>query len=107
MRSRLRRLLLVLLTGAALGVAGVAPARGEPSLPTPSGWPLAGAIEVVRPYAPPARRWEAGHRGVDLAASPGDPVLAAAAGTVTFADRLAGRGVVVVSHGALRTTYEP
>jgi murein DD-endopeptidase MepM/ murein hydrolase activator NlpD len=28
-------------------------------------------------------------------------------GTVTFAARLAGRGVVVVDHGGVRTTYEP
>ena len=31
----------------------------------------------------------------------------ALAGTVTYAGMLAGRGVVVVSHGATRTTYEP
>ena len=37
----------------------------------------------------------------------GAAVLAAAAGRVTFAGRLAGRGVVVVDHGAVRTTYEP
>jgi murein DD-endopeptidase MepM/ murein hydrolase activator NlpD len=34
-------------------------------------------------------------------------VLAAAAGTVAFAGPVAGRGVVVVDHGAVRTTYEP
>jgi murein DD-endopeptidase MepM/ murein hydrolase activator NlpD len=44
---------------------------------------------------------------VDLAGRVGDPVLAAAAGTVTYAGMLAGRGVVVVDHGAVRTTYEP
>ena len=31
----------------------------------------------------------------------------ALAGTVIFAGRLAGRGVVVVDHGDIRTTYEP
>ena len=31
----------------------------------------------------------------------------ALAGTVTFAATLAGRGVVVVDHGGVRTTYEP
>ncbi len=30
-----------------------------------------------------------------------------AAGEVTFAGQVAGRGVVVVDHGRLRTTYEP
>jgi murein DD-endopeptidase MepM/ murein hydrolase activator NlpD len=34
-------------------------------------------------------------------------VRAARAGTITFAARLAGRGVVVVDHGGVRTTYEP
>lgn len=37
----------------------------------------------------------------------GDPVYAAAAGTVSYASELAGRGVVVVKHGGTRTTYEP
>ena len=32
---------------------------------------------------------------------------AAAAGTVTFAGTVVDRGVVVISHGAVRTTYEP
>lgn len=89
--------------------AGSAPvtARAEPPPPGPTGWPLPGAIEVVRPFDPPAERWGAGHRGVDLAAAAGSPVLAAAGGTVTYAQSLAGRGVVVVDHGATRTTYEP
>jgi murein DD-endopeptidase MepM/ murein hydrolase activator NlpD len=39
--------------------------------------------------------------------SAGQTVRSAAAGRVTFAGRLAGRGVVVVSHGSTRTTYEP
>jgi murein DD-endopeptidase MepM/ murein hydrolase activator NlpD len=34
-------------------------------------------------------------------------VVAAADGTVTYAGVLAGRGVVVVDHGEVRTTYEP
>lgn len=76
-------------------------------LPGPSGWPLPGTIEVARGFDPPAERWGSGHRGVDLVASAGSPVLAAAAGTVTFAGQLAGRGVVVVDHGETRTTYEP
>ncbi|WP_161606119.1 M23 family metallopeptidase [Microlunatus speluncae] len=83
------------------------PARAEPPPPGPTGWPLPGAIQVLRPFDPPAEQWDAGHRGVDLAAAAGSPVLAAAGGTVTFAQRLAGRGVVVVDHGTTRTTYEP
>lgn len=72
------------------------------------GWPLRGSSpDVARPFAPPESRYGAGHRGVDLVAPPGAPVLAAGAGRVSFAGMIAGRGVVVVVHGALRTTYEP
>lgn len=72
------------------------------------GWPLPGTPAVVRGFDPPARRYGPGHRGVDLAAEPGAPVLAAGAGTVVFAGTVAGRGVVSVDHpGGLRTTYEP
>lgn len=70
-------------------------------------WPLAGSPQVLRPFAPPAHRYGAGHRGVDLTARPGDPVLAALEGRVGFAGQVAGRGVVSVDSGGLRTTYEP
>jgi murein DD-endopeptidase MepM/ murein hydrolase activator NlpD len=62
---------------------------------------------VVTGFDPPDQTWGAGHRGVDLAARPGRSVLAAAGGRVSFAGRLAGRGVVVVDHNSVRTTYEP
>lgn len=62
---------------------------------------------VLEGFDPPAQRWEAGHRGVDLAASADQAVHAAGSGTITFVGVIAGRGVVTVSHGELRTTYEP
>lgn len=62
-------------------------------------------VTIVSAFDPPAQRWRAGHRGVDLAGT--GTVHAAGSGTVTFAGQLAGRGVVSVSHGRLRTTYEP
>jgi murein DD-endopeptidase MepM/ murein hydrolase activator NlpD len=80
-------------------------------------WPLTpppGARRpvVVHPFRPPARRWQAGHRGVDLLGGPGQEVMAAGDGTVSFAGNLFGRPVVAVDHTApgrdtLRTTYEP
>ncbi len=75
--------------------------------PTHGVWPLSPRPQVVAGFDPPADRWGAGHRGVDLAGRPGQPVLAAQAGRVTFAGRLAGRGVVAVGHGSTRTTYQP
>ncbi len=62
---------------------------------------------VTRPFEAPPTPYAAGHRGVDLKGVPGEPVRAASAGQVSYAGPLAGRGVVVVVHGALRTTYEP
>ena len=71
-------------------------------------WPLPGSPTVVRAFHPPAFQYGPGHRGVDLAAVAGTPVLAAGAGTVAFAGTVAGHGVVSVDHpGGLRTTYEP
>jgi murein DD-endopeptidase MepM/ murein hydrolase activator NlpD len=76
--------------------------------PTRQGaWPLSPRPGVVSGFDPPATRWGAGHRGVDLLGRAGQPVHASLGGTVTFARTLAGRGVVVVDHGTLRTTYEP
>ena len=62
---------------------------------------------VLRGFEPPLHRWDAGHRGVDLAGYLGDPVRAAGPGVVLYAGRLFDRGVVVVGHGVLRTSYEP
>ena len=64
-------------------------------------------MQVTRGFDPPATAYGPGHRGVDLAATAGAAVRAAGAGVVSVAGSLAGRGVVVVVHGRLRTTYEP
>lgn len=67
--------------------------------------PVARVIAVFRS---PAQRWSAGHRGVDLAASPGDPVLSPAPGVVTFQGVVVDRSVVVITHvDGLRTSLEP
>ena len=70
-------------------------------------WPLTPVPVVVRGFDD-VGRYAAGHRGVDLAADPGQGVSAPAPGRVTFAGTVAGRGVVVLTHaGGLRTSYEP
>src|SRR5271163_4054006 len=56
----------------------------------------------------PVAELNRGHRGVDLAGSPGQPVYAAAAATVVYAGTLAGRQLVSLAHpGGLHTSYEP
>ncbi|MEA5116562.1 MAG: M23 family metallopeptidase [Propionicimonas sp.] len=67
--------------------------------------PVSGSL--ARGFDPPAERWLAGHRGVDLRAAPGARVRAAMAGRVGFVGLVAGKPVVTVLHGRLRTTYEP
>jgi murein DD-endopeptidase MepM/ murein hydrolase activator NlpD len=107
--SRLRpftRLLILVLASVLITASAVAPSTR--ALAASSWvWPLDPEPEVVAGFDPPDERWNAGHRGVDLAGWAGEPVLSAGDGVVTFAGMLGGRGVVVVSHGLLRTTYLP
>lgn len=70
-------------------------------------WPLPGPRQVLRGFEPPTTPWGAGNRGLDLAGVAGSPVRAVAEGTVSFAGQVGGQPVVVVTHGALRTTYTP
>lgn len=70
-------------------------------------WPLVPQPEVVSGFDPPDDPYGAGHRGVDLLGTAGQPVRTALPGRVSWSGTLAGRGVVVVSHGPTRTTYEP
>ena len=96
-----------------LPAATAGPSAGPSAGPLPGavdgrwGWPLEGGPAVGRAFTPPATAYSAGHRGADLIGGVDQPVLAAAAGEVAYAGMLAGRGVVVVVHGDLRTTYEP
>lgn len=71
-------------------------------------WPLRPPPAVTRGFDAPSPDWQRGHRGVDLAGVPGQPVYAAGPATVVFAGTLAGRPVVSLAHaGGLRTSYEP
>ncbi|MCZ2816720.1 M23 family metallopeptidase [Modestobacter sp. VKM Ac-2984] len=105
---------------AALVVAGLltgVPAAAAAPGPSPAGsgppaalwtWPLFDAPTVSRPFDAPDTPYAAGHRGVDLASTVGEQVLAAGDGVVAFAGTVAGRPVVSVDHtDGLRTTYEP
>ena len=93
--------ILVIFVGLLVSVAGVAPAQAA----TQAIAPVMG--DVVRSFDPPDQPWLAGHRGVDIAGSQGDTVVAAMDGVVSFAGMVAGRPVVSIRHGELTTTYEP
>ncbi|PIF04949.1 MAG: peptidase M23, partial [Propionibacterium sp.] len=62
---------------------------------------------MIRGFDPAEPDWESGHRGVDLAAAAGDPVVAPAAGVVVFSGHVAGVPVVTIRHGDVRSTLQP
>jgi murein DD-endopeptidase MepM/ murein hydrolase activator NlpD len=62
-------------------------------------WPVPAPIRVVSPFRAPPTPYAAGHRGIDIAAGPGAPVVAPADGVVSFAGPVAGRGVLAIDHG--------
>ncbi|WP_212764825.1 M23 family metallopeptidase [Streptomyces sp. I05A-00742] len=120
--QRFFRTLLVALTAVVLLTCRpVAAAGGDvPDRPAavplggdgPRAWPVGTRPAVARAWQPPAARWAPGHRGVDLSAATGQPVLAAVGGVVSFTGTVAGRGVITVElpgtgDPPLRTTYEP
>jgi murein DD-endopeptidase MepM/ murein hydrolase activator NlpD len=93
------------LTAVAAALLGASPARGDT---VRLQWPLRPPPAVVRAFDAPSPNWNRGHRGVDLAGQPGQPVYAAGAATVVFAGMLAGRRLISLAHpGGVRTSYEP
>jgi len=104
MRALLTALATLVL--AIVVLLGPSPAASTPE--GPSGvWPLDPEPDVVQGFEPPPHPYAAGHRGADLAGSPGQAVRAALPGTVGFAGSIGGKPVVTVLHGGRRTTYEP
>lgn len=106
-RRKLRTLAAALATTCCLALAAPAAAAGtsQPGWVWPVG--ADGPPAVARGFDPPDMPWLPGHRGVDLVTEPGAQVRAAGAGVVAHAGPVAGVGVVTVTHGELRTTYQP
>lgn len=90
--------------GSGSGSAGASePSREQRWIP-----PIGSSLSVLQPFRAPAHRYAAGHRGLDLAAAPGDLVTVPIAGTVTFAGRVVNRDVVSLRiDGATIVSFEP
>nr|WP_234045710.1 M23 family metallopeptidase [Streptomyces adelaidensis] len=102
----------LLLLAPRAGARTAPPATEEPVPVLGRTWPVGLRPLVVHAWEPPPTTYARGHRGVDLSAPAGSPVRAVAAGRVSFAGRVAGRGVISVEltgsgDPPLRTTYEP
>jgi murein DD-endopeptidase MepM/ murein hydrolase activator NlpD len=88
------------LAGPLLGLE--APAAG-PAYGT-YGWPVTGP--VLRSFEPPSGPYSPGHRGIDIGAPLGTPILAAGDGVVAFAGWVAGSLFVSIDHpDGVRSTY--
>ena len=93
----MRKILPFLVT---LAVSAPAPARAAGDWT----WPVIGP--VIRGFDPPDTPFGSGHRGIDIAAPVGTPVVSAAAGVVSFAGPVGGRLFVTIDHGGgLESTY--
>lgn len=90
---------------------GSIPAQNAPARFVPEwSWPLDPEPAVVRGFQKPPRKWQRGHRGVDLSAGPAAsvPVLSPADGVVSFAGTVVDRGVLSIDHGGGRvSSFEP
>jgi hypothetical protein len=95
-------LLVAALVALGTGPSGSASARAAGTVR----YELPIAAQVLRPFEAPDHAYGPGHRGVDLAATSGTTVHAAAAGEVVFAGTVAGATWVTVAHAdGIRTSY--
>lgn len=75
-------------------------AMAVPTGPMPAPWVWPTGVRVVeRPWEAPDDDYGAGHRGLDVSAALGTPVVAVDDGVVAFAGSVAGRGIVTIDHG--------
>ena len=112
MRSRrLPRLPAVLALGALLlsGAPGAIAASPTAVAPVATWmWPVAPPHPVVRAYLAPPTPYGAGHRGIDIGAADGSPVLAPDDGVVHFAGVVVDRPVLSIEHvGGVLSSFEP
>jgi len=71
-------------------------------------WPVAPPHPLARPYLAPPTPYAAGHRGIDIRAEDGSPVLAPDDGVVHFVGVVVDRPVISIDHGdGVLSSFEP
>lgn len=107
-------LLGVLVTVAAPGAVPAAASSGSWAASSVSSsssrwtWPVSGTRTVVAPFRAPAHAFGAGHRGIDILAAAGGPVVAPADGVVAFRGTVVDRPLLTIEHeGGFVSTLEP
>jgi len=98
----------MLVTGGPSGAAAVlAPGSAVPASAPRWAWPVT-PPRVVGAYAAPPTPYAAGHRGIDLAATPELHVTAPSDATVRFVGVVVDRPVLTLDHGGgVLSSYEP
>lgn len=115
-RTRMRWRVAALLAAVVFLVLAEPTAHAAPSVsvsapPAPGlpwRWPVPDEREVVAEFRAPAHEYGAGHRGMDIAASPAAVVLSPAPGVVAFRGTVVDRPLITIDHGSgFVTTLEP
>ncbi len=80
--------------------------RTEVARQVATGWIPPVEAPIADPFRPPQTRYGAGNRGIEYAVVGGEPIVAVAAGRVTFVGAVGGSRFVVLTHAdGLRSTY--
>ena len=91
-----------------IGPSGTQPTGRSAGAAAGWAWPVGPPHVIVRPFQAPETRYSAGHRGIDIDAAPGSPVVSPADGVVHFAGVVVDRPVVSIEHpGGLISSFEP
>lgn len=100
---------IALGTAVALSAFGLASAQGtSESGPSPVLEAPVDGMHIQRLFEPPAERWLAGHRGIDLLVPGATEVYSPGPGTVAFAGRVVNRPVLSIDlDSGLRSSVEP
>lgn len=94
--SAIRATACVLLALTLLGVGAPEPTASAAPTTSHWHWPTSPPGTVVQGFEAPATPYAAGHRGIDLAATPGQTVLAPTDSVITFTGVVVDRPVVTL-----------